>query len=264
MNTQKKPPKPTKPYNFERSAKERLRHYRQLEAYYKELNPACVNTLGTWRDYRYVRPEWLKTEYPPTKVTRPDDTDYWCCDEFPFKVLGYADELNRNIDHKGWFTDNHWGESYRGVVLVGRIKGAFGFIPAVTHSDWDGKTLWIGDFEPLDEPHKWGTEAFGYSSACRRVARKADRYAEKMAEEAREDDAKNQAEQEIARLAEERSELRQEALALIKEIKAAKRQFTPAICSVLVEKLKAIQRSIQRKRERAEKLADDYWLAVQE
>jgi hypothetical protein len=154
------------------------------------------------------------------------------------------------------------------VVLVARLHGTIGFLPAVTHSDWDGKMLWIGDFEPLEDAKNWGsnwgTDGIADSHACRKVTYLADGYAQSLADEAREDDAKFQAEAEIERLAEERSELRQEALALIKEIKAAKRQFTPAICSVLVEKLKAIQRSIEHKRERAEKLADDYWLAVAE
>lgn len=264
MNTQKKPPKPIKPYGFDLNVQHRLRHYRQLDAHHKEHYPHQANESATWRHYRYVKPEWLKTQFPPTQVTRPDDADYWCCEQFPFKVLGYADELNRHLKHQGWFTDNHCGETYRGVVLVARLHGKFGFIPAVTHSDWDGKLLWIGDFEPLEDQKNWGNEGFRYSSACRRVASLADDYAEHLAEEAREADAKDQAEQEMVRLAEERSELRQEALALIKEIKAAKRQFTPAICMVLVEKLKAIQRSIQRKRERSAALADDYWLTVSE
>ncbi len=255
------PQKPSKPYNFERSAKERLRHYRALQAFYQEHYQA--DPQKTWREYRYVKPEWLDIQYPATAVRTSEDKDCWYCDQFPFKELGYCDELNNTIQHRGWFTDNHCGESYRGVVLVGRIKGAFGFIPAVTHSDWDGKTLWIGDFEPLEDAHQWGTSSFNYAVACRRVASQADSYAERLAEEAREDDAKFQAEVETERLAEERSELRKQALALIKEIKAAHRRFTPAVCEVLTEKLQSLRRQIRKKRERSAALADNYWLAVE-
>ena len=254
-----RPQKPAKPYNFECSAKERLRHYRELQAFYQEQYQH--HPSSHWREYRWVKPDWLKIKYPATAVRTSDKKDCWYCDEFPFKELGYCDELNNTIQHRGWYTDNHYGETYRGVVLVGRIKGVFGFIPAVTHSDWDGKTLWIGDFEPLEDERG---EDWSYSSACRIVARKADRYAEKMAEEARKDDAKFQAEVERERLAEERSKLRKQALALIKEIKAAHRRFTPAVCEVLTEKLQDIREQINQKRERSAELADNYWLAVEE
>jgi hypothetical protein len=71
-------------------------------------------------------------------ATRPkgESTRYFEKGEAPFRFVGYADELDRSIGHKGWFTDTEFqDDTLRGVVCqVTARKGDSWYIPGYQES----------------------------------------------------------------------------------------------------------------------------------
>ena len=153
----------------------------------------------------------------------------------------------RAADNCNWYADNYQGEVIKSAVLqLPSRDGTPVYIPATYCSDWDGATCW-----PL-EWHETAEEA----------ARSAAGYAEKEAEESREFYAKDAAEQQTAEQRELIHATNKEALALIREIKQAGANFSPAICQALRSKLSDYLETREEAFKRIDELTRDYWSAV--
>lgn len=136
------------------------------------------------------------------------------------RFVGYADKLNDNIRHTGWFTDEFQSETVRGCVLqmAGRNKRAR-FIAA--YEDPYNPDTFAADFSDIEtgDIGHWYCEGQN-DDAIRTVARWADGLAERMAEESREHDYAWQRGREFHEYGEELTELRGNTRALIADIRA--------------------------------------------
>ena len=180
--------------------------------------------------------------------TWSDDRSKYFCDNLPsgLRHTGHADEVYQYIEHRGWFTDNFMDEVLRGFVLqLPTNKGQLRYIPATTHSDWDGVTLYMSDI--CDDPEE--------------AARSADRYAQIEAEVAREDDAKFQAEVQIENLHEEM----QDAIAQFRRVKVAAQidQLSGPICELVQAELRNLRYSVHEAAQKINSLKSNPWESVQ-
>lgn len=191
------------------------------------------------------------------------------------RFVGYADTINRFIQHTGWFLDDDCcGETVRGVVfqMAGR-KGKPQFVagyedPFNGMADAGGPVCL--DFSRIfeGEAGEWRTQV-GYSKfppffhyetnpadhdGARDAARHADHIAERMAEKEREYRRASSAGLRYAELGEEIASHRRTALALIREIKAHGKAFSDVICSTLRSALREHIAEIRKAREAREEL----------
>jgi len=98
---------------------------------------------------------------------------YWYCKaSVPFRLVGYADELIRSIDHQGWYGDSFQDRTLRGIVFqLPARNGQTQYLYGYEESD-SGSIVLYRDIE-TDESD---------------AARSADGRAEWVAEESREYD----------------------------------------------------------------------------
>ena len=196
------------------------------------------------RTARHYSGVWQK-DLPPH--TAEYERKYYC-DELPnWRNSGYADEVNRNINDRGWFADHWLDETIRGVVLqLPAQKKEPQYIPAIVWSDSNGVTVWPKD-------------CYTTAEEC---ARTADSYAETAAEESREYRAKEQAGQDIETLKEEISESRETLHTLIQDLRKSE-TLQPAICDVVKKSIIECRREVAEKVNRIRALRDNFWVSVE-
>ncbi len=160
------------------------------------------------------------------------------------RLVGFADKIIR-LDHRGWYTDEEFqDETYRGVVYQ---------LPAR-----DRECQYVYGYA---DPNNEGCAllSFDFESSKEDAARNADRFAEIFAEHERDYQRAWGAGRRYDDLAEEIKDMREEALAIGAEMRAAKRtvENAPRICATLRAEILKLYRSIQRvRKERAELLAN--------
>lgn len=161
------------------------------------------------------------------------------------RFVGFADEIVKSINHRGWFTvddDAFADETYRGVVY--QLPAGKGF--AYGYADPDNKNcaLLCFDLEASKED----------------AARSADRFAELYAEEARDFNRAWQAGRRVESLADEIKEARREALTIGAEMREAKKRGVqaPTICATLRAEVLRLYRRIQKMRKEREELVCDF------
>lgn len=225
--------------------------------------------------YLTTRPEWVAYHDWRTHVARPfrgrqapgrwaqdytgpaSDRPYYLdsLDAMGWRVVGDAADVLRGAgywraaDGCDWYADNDCCAVLKSAVLqLPARDGEPRYIPAVYCTDWDGATAW-----PLD----WHDTPEDAASA-------AASHAEREAEESREYYAKDAAEQQIEEKREEIHAVNTAALALIREIKAAGRAFSPAVCAALRESLAGMLEERRAAFARIEALRADPWQSVAE
>lgn len=208
---------------------------------------------STWRDYRpdASRPSagnWYKQD---------NGDRVYLCDEWPagWRDLGDCHDVARGegsrcVEHTGWYADHYYH-----ALIIGRVlqlparNGRPQYVPAVYCDEWDGVTIHLGDIcdSKID------------------AAMRADHLAELWAEECREDDARQAAESESEELLSEIKQTRQEALALLREMRPLRKagDGSPAICNALRARLETLLEDIRTNRDRIAALSENYWLAVE-
>ena len=173
------------------------------------------------------------------------------------RFVDYADVVRR-LGHTGWYCTVHNDETYRGCVL--QLPGRA------------GKNRYLAAYEDPNNPGTYridvsrGTfEGYGsdyypsdrfHDDGAREAALTADEFARIQAEKAREWDEAWQAGARYGELGENVKEDRRAALALIREIKAAKKAFSPEICRTLKMRLEQLRDRIAGYREERDKLLD--------
>jgi len=183
-----------------------------------------------------------------------DDKSKLFVDSFE-KMPGYVDfDDAHNIANRlplGWFCDAFQDQTIKAAVISIRNpqklnpdSGSHVFYLAGTYSDsYGGVTVYTGKlFEDQN-----------------RAAYYADNMAEREAEKEREEDEKFQAEQRIEELKTNYHALNIEGLALIKEIKQAAGNFTPAICTALKNEIMGTVREKRQLRKAIKKLIEQPW-----
>lgn len=190
-----------------------------------EYNPVCAPMHG----YKNVR--WVEN------VSRG------------LRLVGFADEIaraehSRSIQHTGWFTDDYYSETYRGVVYQLPSRGEPLYVYGYADPNNDDCALLSFD-----------TEADKMEAA-----RAADRFAEIFAEEQRECNEAFQAGRRCEDLADDVAKMRKEALAIGAEMRAARHTVTeaPTICATLRSKIKSLYRQIQKAREERDELISNF------
>lgn len=172
------------------------------------------------------------------------------------RIVGFSDEINQHICHKGWFIDSDQiAGTCRGVVYrLPARKGKNLFLAGHYQDYSDQLVLFVGQ---------------SYEDASD-AAKKGDRQAEKYAEKSREFYAKDQAEQQILFLREEIHECGKNILELIKEFKKVTREVKlnltvyPVLKDAICFKLSSLLRDRRQAFKRIAALQDNYWLSVGE
>lgn len=186
-------------------------------------------------------------------------------DQIGLRFVGWQDEvrdLSARDAHRGWYTrsDDCGGEVLRGCVyqLVAK-DGKARFLPAYREGTSDRKG-WSDTCGEHNAAIHFG-DVFSYGDADdakRDAARAADHFAEHSAEESREYNDAWQAGSDYAALGAEVKEHRQNALALLREIKSHG-AFPPAICATLRAHVLSCINDIASLRRRRAELTRDIW-----
>lgn len=166
-------------------------------------------------------------------------------DSNPWRDVGDAHDIVRRLP-LGWYSDAHQSETCIAIVAQMPARdGVAQYVPGYRWSDADGVTLFPLDrFEEKEE-----------------AARRADHYAEKAAEEAREYSEAWNAGREARDAQDEAEAARKDALALLREMKAARRAgMEPggAICATLRGKVESLLETIREAREKRDDLRDGW------
>lgn len=138
--------------------------------------------------------------------------------------VGYADEIARDISHNGWYTDDDgiMGETLRGIVY--QLPGRNGSpVYAYGYDDPNNPGACLLSFDVITGERSDYDYPFSDLQDARDAARAADHVAKRAAEEAREYDRVFQARQRYEEKAEELSEVRKEAIPLIREVRKLRR-----------------------------------------
>ena len=180
-----------------------------------------------------------------------------------YNAAAIQDISPRAYDYTGYFADSFQHEIIKPYIVKIKAgkKGVF-ICPAIAYSESDVAIIYFsqGQFAPNDG------ENLENQGAIYDAARRADSIAEREAEQGREADAQFQAEQMRDDLAEQISEARKMARALIVAIKAQRRagiDLAGAICDALTDKLREYRAEIISARERREALKGNFWLSVE-
>lgn len=205
------------------------------------------------------------------------------------RFVGYADALQRSIDHTGWFTDEFQESKLRGAVFQLPAKdGRARFLPAYQESDNDGYVLDVSrgalvtaDWVRSVDYHKRGgmtaPGAFqGFTPSalaslspreCQDIENEstrdgaaidADRFAERAAERQREYHEAWHAGQVWQQAGEDVQRLRREALAILRERRAVQGVDAPTLCGVIRSRVESILEKIREAREERESLMDSW------
>ncbi len=160
------------------------------------------------------------------------------------RFVGFADEIDRTIYHNGWYTDDDFHETYRGVVY--RLPSRGESLYVFGYADPGNEDCALLCFDPEHDRMD--------------AARAADRFAAIFAEEAREYNRAWQARQRCEDLADEIGDMRRRALAIGEEMRRAKHVNldAPMICATLRAEIKSLYCSIQKARKERSDLIDTY------
>jgi hypothetical protein len=162
-------------------------------------------------------------------------------DDAGLRLAGYADAYIR-INHTGWYCDTSQHDTFRGAVLQ---------FPARKR-----RPVFIAAYrEPWNDGYRVDVRG-GLFGDAQDAAHAADEFARIAAEHARDYDEAWQSGARYAALGELIGERRREALALIREIKAARQAFPPAICQTLRVRFDAIGGEVRRARQDRAALRD--------
>ncbi len=157
------------------------------------------------------------------------------------RLVDYADKRIR-LSHKGWYCDTLQIDTCRGAIL--QLAGK------------NGRPRYLAAYqESANDGYRVDVRA-GVFGEEREAAFAADAFARIAAEHARDYDAAWQAGARYSELGENIREDRRAALALIGEIRAAGRAFSPAICATLRMRLEQLRWRIARYREERGKLRE--------
>jgi hypothetical protein len=161
------------------------------------------------------------------------------------RLVGFADEIARSIDHKGWFLrdDGIDGEVYRGVVYQLPTRHRLGmFVYGYADPNNDDCALLCFADPSMDKME---------------AARRADRFAEIMAEGERDYNRAWYAGNRFNELAEEIASMRKEALAIGAGMRADL-DMDAACERVCRDKIRALYRQIQQARKERRELESSY------
>ena len=211
------------------------------------MNPALLSRLAAKRSGSYRSPfarsydsRWGGTPFPVgANVGYRSTFGRWHeSPETPFRFIGLAHNLV-SLRHTGWYTrDNEYDELARGVVYLlphGRYLAA---IASDSESDKDGSGPCIVETNANGSPCLYDDKED--------AARAADSFAERYAEGAREDDRLQGERMKLEEAASEAAETlkseRDEARALLAEIRASR--LSPGLCERMRGELRALRRSM--------------------
>lgn len=177
-----------------------------------------------------------------------------CPEALGFEFIGFADEIDTSINHRGWFLYDEGipGEVARGAVYALKAGGRMIYLGAILdpHND-DGSALFDWDpviVEPIPRGERYSLQMGCYGSApCSRAeafewkcedakdtaAGYADSFAERYAEQSRDNDSAFQAGCRYSELGDEVKDERRNLLTLLGELKRARTGKYPAICDAL-------------------------------
>jgi hypothetical protein len=163
------------------------------------------------------------------------------------RLVGFADEISRNIDHKGWYTNEFCdsSETLRGIVFQWPSRhGVERYVYGYADPDNEGAAALC--FDVTDDKND--------------AARWADSIAEYAAGEEREYQAASSARFQFDELGEDISDTRKSALRLIAELKAKRRALcdAPAIIAALRSDIEQMLDSIREARERRVTLENEF------
>jgi hypothetical protein len=162
------------------------------------------------------------------------------------RLVGFADEISRNVDHKGWYTSEFCDETLRGIVFQWSTRhGVERYVYGYADPDNEGAAAALC-FDVTDDKND--------------AARWADSIAEHAAEEEREYQASSSARLQFDELGDDISGTRKSALRLIAELKAKRRALcdAPAIIAALRSDIEQMIDSIREARERRAILEDEF------
>ena len=174
-----------------------------------------------------------------------------------FDFIAIQDLSRRAFDYSGYYCDNFQHELIKPCIVKLKTSRGLLIAPAVAYSDCDIATVYFSSAELVEKGGDIDAAAFDR-------ARVADSIAERLAEQGRDDDAKFQAEQQAEDLKAENQQALKEARALIVAIRDQRAigDIVAPICNALISEIKGLRAAIHRNNERINKLAADYWLAV--
>lgn len=176
-------------------------------------------------------------------------------DDAGLRFVGFADELCRSIDHKGWFTDEFQDGTLRGVVYqLPARKGRALYVGG--YADAWNKGAALLDFSRVEYGEIGGAEWADDGDAQKEAARIGDGMAETAAEDEREYQQAWQAGNEYADLGEEARSLRQRAREVIQQGRGL--ELPSAVCKALRDSLRRELDRIEFIRERRHELRTDY------
>ena len=164
------------------------------------------------------------------------------------RFVGYADEIKRSINHKGWFTNEYQDEVLRGVVYQWPSRNHMERF-VYGYADPCNKGSCALDFDVTDDKDD--------------AAIWADSIAEHTAEEEREYNAAADARMRFDDLADEVKNDRQTILELCREIKLARRECLilrdlPNVIAGLKQRICSLLDDIRESREKRAELQRDF------
>lgn len=225
---------------------------KQKLAFYK--SKIGQHSVKNWREVAKGSHYWSKSAARVRTVFNPrveTTQKRWVEDvqAAGLRFVGYADEVV-SLRHTGWFTDDQQGDKYRGAVWQ---------LPAR-----NGESLFVYGYEDGCNPGSALID-FDVTNDKGDAARWADGMAERDAEDAREWYAKDQAEQQVAELAESIVETRADVRRLLAERRQLKRQGleNAAVCELFAERVGRLLGEVKEHKARIAALNDNFWLAVE-
>ena|SRR5690554_4064386 len=229
-----------------RTTAQRLAAARASAAKFKADRPDWV----AHHDWRALVARPFKRKH--AGISRSEDGRKLYADSFEtlgWRYVGASHEIAPNaVRHCGWFADHHQDALIVGaVVQLPAVNGNPQYYAATYCDEWGGITVYL-DYRS-NEPE----DCAYHADECARIA----------AEESREFYARDQAELDIEQAREEIHATNAEALALIREIKAAGAAFSPAICSALRDRLAAYLAKRRAQFRIIEQRQANYWTAVE-
>lgn len=173
------------------------------------------------------------------------------------RFVGYADKFCTNVDHTGWYTDDHgFDEKVRGVIYQLPARNGHQILVPGYADPWNDGAICLAFSDlyecPENLPHwSYAKSECGYA---------ADRIAERMAEPERDYRWRSCAGFEYSDLGKMIKSLRQETREMIAEIRTICPELSNAPRSVaaLKSSLQSNLRQMQDYRERRAELRDEY------
>jgi hypothetical protein len=226
---------------------------KQAEKWAKH-NPDGAYKSALNHHVKYCRPGYSRNDtpnfYSPAGDLHAENLD-------KFNAVAIQDLGCRAFNYSGYYADNFQYELIKPFIV--KIKTSRGLLiaPAVAYGNCDIATVYFSSAELVEKGGDIDAAAFDR-------ARVADSIAERLAEQSRDDDAKYQAEQQTEDLRAENQQSLIDARALIAAIRDQRAigDIVAPICDALISEIKGLRAAIRRNNERINKLAADYWLAV--